>query len=256
MGIVIGLEALPAYTRMRWFKHLTTASEDEFIAALEQKFGLEGYARWFKLLEAIGKGMGRGERSKCFSELPLSEWQRRLKTQRRPLFEFLEYLRINGRALIFPWPRNEQEFRQSSETSALWQDFFPEKLRIEVPKLLKFVDEYQKKSGHTPDKLPSEIDTEDKKKKRTPETPAARASNSESESPDSDLDPEAYLIWTAGIDLIGQAKRSLMGKLVKQHGKAVIASKIAELMAMTDKPQDPASYLIGALRKQERRFVC
>lgn len=254
MGIVIGIADLPAYAHMRWFKHLTTASEDEFIASLEQKFGLEGYARWFKLLEAIGKGMGRGERSKCFSELPLSEWQRRLKTQRRPLFEFLEYLRLNARARISPWPRDEQEFRQSSETSALWQNFFPEKLRIEVPKLLKFVDEYQKKSGHTPDKLPSEIDTEDKKKKRTPETPAARAIENAVEDPG--IDPEAYLIWTAGIDLIGEKKRGLMGKLVKEHGAPAVANKLAELMAMPEKPRDPASYLVGALRKQERRFVC
>jgi len=82
--------------------------------------------------------------------------------------------------------------------------------------------------------------------------PAARAAGSESP----DLDPEAYLIWTAGIDLIGSAKRGLMGKLVKQHGAAIVAGKIAELMAMPEKPRDPASYLVGALRKQERRFVC
>lgn len=252
MGIVISFADLPAHARMRWFKHLTAASEDEFIASLEQRFGLEGYARWFKLLEAIGKGMGRGERSKCSSELPLSEWQRRLKTQRRPLFEFLEYLRINGRARISPWPHDEQEFRQSSETSPLWQDFSPEKLRIEVPKLLKFVDEYQKKSGHAPDKLPSEIDIENKKKKRTPETPAARAPDFQSEDPD----PEAYLIWTAGVDLVGEGKRGLLGKLVKQHGQAIVAGKLAELMAMAEKPRDPAGYLVGALRKLERRFVC
>ena len=47
-----------------------------------------------------------------------------------------------------------------------------------------------------------------------------------------------------------------MGKLVKQHGAAIVAGKIAELMAMPEKPRDPASYLVGALRKQERRFVC
>lgn len=73
---------------------------------------------------------------------------------------------------------------------------------------------------------------------------------------DPDLDPEAYLIWTAGIDLIGAAKRGLMGKLVKQHGASAVAGKLAELMAMAEKPRDPASYLVGALRKHERRFVC
>jgi uncharacterized protein YdaU (DUF1376 family) len=81
--------------------------------------------------------------------------------------------------------------------------------------------------------------------------PAARAAD-----PDSDLDPEAYLIWNAGVDLVGESKRGLLGKLVKQHGQGVVASKIAELMAMPEKPRDPASYLVGALRKQERRFVC
>jgi uncharacterized protein YdaU (DUF1376 family) len=82
--------------------------------------------------------------------------------------------------------------------------------------------------------------------------PAARAIDAGSE----DLDPEAYLIWTAGIDLIGAEKRGLMGKLVKQHGQAVVAGKIAELMALAEKPRDPAAYLVGALRKLERRFVC
>lgn len=91
---------------------------------------------------------------------------------------------------------------------------------------------------------PSPSEEEDK-------TPAARANGV-----DSELDPEAYLIWTAGIDLIGSAKRGLMGKLVKQHGASAVASKIAELMAMSEKPRDPASYLVGSLRKQERRFVC
>jgi hypothetical protein len=84
--------------------------------------------------------------------------------------------------------------------------------------------------------------------------PAARAEISG--SADSGLDPEAYLIWTAGIDLIGEKKRGLMGKLVKTHGAPAVANKLAELMAMAEKPRDPASYLVGALRKQERRFVC
>ena len=40
---------------MRWFKHMTDASDDEFVAAVESRFGLEGYARWWKLLEAVAK---------------------------------------------------------------------------------------------------------------------------------------------------------------------------------------------------------
>lgn len=93
---------------------------------------------------------------------------------------------------------------------------------------------------------PSETDTDTEKNKN----PAARA------TVDSELDPEAYLIWNAGVDLVGESKRGLLGKLVKAHGQSVVASKIAELMAMAERPRDAASYLVGALRKQERKFVC
>lgn len=38
---------------MKWFKHLSSASEDLFVRQLEDKFGDSGYAQWFKLLEII-----------------------------------------------------------------------------------------------------------------------------------------------------------------------------------------------------------
>jgi uncharacterized protein YdaU (DUF1376 family) len=74
--------------------------------------------------------------------------------------------------------------------------------------------------------------------------PAARATIAESE----DL--------AAGLDLIGRDKRSLMGKLVKRHGASTVASKLSELLAMPEKPQDPAAYLVAAMKRTERRFVC
>lgn len=87
--------------------------------------------------------------------------------------------------------------------------------------------------------------------------PAAPAFNVDLEAdPDPDPDPDSYLIWTAGIDLLGESKRSLMGKLVKTHGRELVARKLGELMAMTDKPRDPAAYFIGVMRKLERRAVC
>lgn len=67
-------------------------------------------------------------------------------------------------------------------------------------------------------------------------------------------DPDDFLIWKSGVQLIGESNRSLMGKLVKIHGRDVVARKLGELMAMTERPRDPAAYFIGALRKLERRF--
>lgn len=40
---------------MRWFKHLTNASEDIKIKRLEEEFGNDGYVGFFKLLEKIGR---------------------------------------------------------------------------------------------------------------------------------------------------------------------------------------------------------
>lgn len=109
----------------------------------------------------------------------------------------------------------------------------------------KRVRAFRKRQGNVSETgSETESDTE---KNKTPAAPAPA---------DSELDPEAYLIWMAGIDLIGQNKRGLMGKLVKQHGAALVANKLAELMAMPEKPRDPAAYLVGSLRKQERRFMC
>lgn len=82
-------------------------------------------------------------------------------------------------------------------------------------------------------------------------SPAARAPSIANPE---DQDPDEYLIWTAGIELLGESKRSLMGKLVQQHGRDLVARKLGELMAMPDKPRDPAAYFVGCMRKLERRF--
>lgn len=38
---------------MKWFKHVSTASDDLFVKDLEKRFGHAGYAFWFKTLELI-----------------------------------------------------------------------------------------------------------------------------------------------------------------------------------------------------------
>jgi hypothetical protein len=140
---------------MRWFKHLADASDDEFILSLEARFGLDGYARWWKLLEAIAARMKPTDTSATAS-LPRSEWLRILKCKRKQLDTFLESIGNERRIIL-------------SETGNI--------LQIECPKLLKFRDEYARKSGHspasTPDNLPAKIqstDTENReqRKKTTP----------------------------------------------------------------------------------------
>lgn len=133
---------------MRWFKHMSDASEDEFLAELEDLFGLEGYARYFKLLEAIAIRMKRGSTS-CSTALPWSKWQEILKGKRKKLETFLEHL------------ENKQKIFLKCSGNIL---------EIGIPNLLKYRDEYQKKSGHAPDKLrpkSTETETEEEKKEKT-----------------------------------------------------------------------------------------
>ena len=131
---------------MKWFKHLTDASDDEFIAALEDQFGLDGYARWWKLLEAVGAQMKKSGRP--IASYPWPVWQTKLKGKRNKLETFLEHL------------ENQRRINRKVTGNIL---------EIEIPKLLQIKDEYSRKSGHAPDKVPprgksTETETETDKK--------------------------------------------------------------------------------------------
>lgn len=106
---------------MKWFKHMSNASDDEFIAELEDKFGLEGYARWFKLLEVIATQMDKT--SKCSARFPWTKWQLFLKGKRKKLELFLGYC------------ENKQRITQELNGNIL---------EIKIPKLLKLRDNYTK----------------------------------------------------------------------------------------------------------------
>ena len=57
---------------MKWFKHLSSARDDERIAELEDIAGLEGYAMYFKLLEIVAASMDQTDR--CSVIYSVSRW--------------------------------------------------------------------------------------------------------------------------------------------------------------------------------------
>jgi hypothetical protein len=113
---------------MKWFKHFTDASQDEIIVILEHHFGLEGYARWWKLLEIVGREMDKTDR--CSASFPWPVWQQKLRGKRKKLETFLECLENLRRINL---KQNENV------------------LEIEIPNLLKIRDEYSQRSGHSTD---------------------------------------------------------------------------------------------------------
>lgn len=72
---------------MKWFKHYSDASDDQFIEELEDKFGWEGYGRWWKLLEIISKGMEKN--NEPYAEHSWVKWQSFLKGKQNKLDLFL-----------------------------------------------------------------------------------------------------------------------------------------------------------------------
>lgn len=117
---------------MQWFKHYSNASNDDFLEELESKFGLEGYARWWKLLEVIAEEMERGS-DLCHAKHSLHKWSLFLKGKQNKLSSFLVYL------------ENKQKINLEQTENIL---------KIECPKLLELRDNYTKKYVHDSDKCP------------------------------------------------------------------------------------------------------
>ncbi len=117
---------------LKWFKHYSDASEDDFIENLEEIFGLEGYARWWKLLEKIAIKMD--ETDNCSAEHSWIKWQSFLKGKRNKLETFLKHCQNEGKIKL-------------EQTGNI--------LKITCPKLLELRDKYTKDlsaSGKKPDK--------------------------------------------------------------------------------------------------------
>lgn len=132
---------------MKWFKHMSGASRDEKIVALEGEFGLLGYARYFKLLETISEQMD--ETDKCEVAWRPWKWCQALGYSRRDhALSFLQALAKHDLCCI-------------SAEGELWS--------IKAPKLLKIRARQNlivHKTRHTEVEEEVEIDKEEEGKKK------------------------------------------------------------------------------------------
>lgn len=138
---------------MRWLKHLTNARNSEDLVIVRNEFGMAGIGRWWTLCEVVG------EKSKndCFElTLTVAQWCSELSTNRQQLIRFLAAL---------------EELRLCSWVADR------SLIRVAMPKLAKFRDEYARKSGHTPDKVAPESEPEsDTETESSSNRPSLRAS--------------------------------------------------------------------------------
>lgn len=132
---------------------MTDASQDEFVASLEDQFGLEGYAVWFKLLEIVGRNMDKS--NKCSATYPVREWKRMLRVREQKLNCYLTTIQLQ---------------RKCNLTRV------GDKLTIEIPNLLKIRDNYTKNLQATCKPLATkevevEVEVESRTKTKPPPKP-------------------------------------------------------------------------------------
>jgi hypothetical protein len=136
---------------MKWFKHMSDASNDELVAHLEAELGHTGYALWYKILEIVAAQMKPTDPPRL--SLPVSKWCLNLRVNKKKLNSFLVLTQMKHK-INFVYNENI--------------------LSIEIPKLLEIRDNSTANLQATNKRMANkeveeEGDTDQKKKVPLPE---------------------------------------------------------------------------------------
>ncbi len=127
---------------MRWLKHMTATRQDEKIAAYldscKAKDRHEAYGIYWAILEIVASGMEK-ESMLCSATYSLTSWSHLLYSHHHTVGKYIGKLQVTGLVTV---TKDE------------------DKITVEVPNLLKYRDEYSKKSGHSTDNVRPKIEKE------------------------------------------------------------------------------------------------
>ena len=205
---------------MKWFKHETDSMDSEKMKMLIHQFGFEGYGWFWRIMEIVAKKMD--ETGRCHYEQPVSEWCTNLKVKRKKLRLFLELIQFQTNIKAV-----------SSE----------DKLRIEIPNLLKKRDNYTKNlqvaGNKNGEKFPLEVDVEvdvevDKKTIKKPKKKNSSSAGKKTPAPEHTDTFKAEQFWVSEYEKAYQDKptmtpakdRSILKKLIKHQGFDEVMRKI------------------------------
>ena len=133
---------------------MTATTSDEKVAAYLDNCGPshrhEGYGFFWMLLEVVAAQLdGKGE--KCSATYPLTTWSRLLYCHHHMVGKYLGKLGVTGMVTV-----------TKHESS----------IEVKIPNLLKYRDEYARKSGHSPDSVRSKKQIQNTTDTDTPKPPA------------------------------------------------------------------------------------
>lgn len=112
---------------MRWTKHLTMAHADKALAAILEEFGAEGYGVYWLMIEDIAAPMEAGKMEPIGIH-SVVKWSQICNCSAR-----------RWRSIVT---------RMAEKTLIVVQSI-DDRIQIEVPNIVKYKDEYSKKSGQT-----------------------------------------------------------------------------------------------------------
>jgi len=123
---------------MRWFKHLTKSRNDEKLVKLQDEFGAAGYGAYWIILEVIAENMDSDMDKNCppCVELSLKRWSKFVGFSPKKCQKVVEFL---------------------SNLELITLKVSGQNYRIGCPNLLKYKDEYTRKSGHKEQKYPDSV---------------------------------------------------------------------------------------------------
>lgn len=210
---------------MRWMKHLSVAHSDPAIATILEALGPEGYGIYWLMLEHVALSIEKDSDTIPSRTHSAVEWSNICHCSARRLRQFCEI----STELRLICSTSVAELRQFGSRRVA------DRLQIDIPKLLKYRDEYSKRSGESP--------SQDREQSRE-----QKESTTEKKKPRESCDWFASSFWPLWPVKDGkEAARVAAKKLsVEDRGFAIagVLAQTAKIRAM-ERPIHASTWLNG-----------
>ncbi len=169
---------------------MTATTQDERIASYLESCGPahrhEGYGFYWLTLEIVASQLKSGTQ-KCSVTYPLTTWSRLLYCHHHTVRKYFDKMAAAGLITIgvpagYPGVTSPATLCSTDGvtgevTGGVTLRYQGSSIEVIIPKLLKYRDEYSRKSGHSPDNVPPRTDIEQNREETDKEPPTPTAPN-------------------------------------------------------------------------------
>lgn len=149
---------------MKWFKHMSQSHTDEKLALIVSECGLEGYGFWWMLMEVVA---AQCVDDKCSATYTLPHWSRLLYCHHHKVVKYL--LALAGLPKDYPLLTPPVTPPVTPGLLGVVTVGYSEgKIRVTIPNLLKYRDEYSRKSRQHPAIVPPKKENKKEKQNNKP----------------------------------------------------------------------------------------